>query len=491
MGNSANWSLAVGGDLRKFDDWGFSGLRRRLVNLAEDVVQFVHPVSSAAADPLLPVDSPVTIYRPDGTQWFSGVVTHTDFLASGGQQSHRYQITGPWYSFTQLMQVAWPYALTEQPALQYNTHLILNLNTNGTHATASSVINAVLTRLIATGANFQVGNILPAADETFYPPISEVRDRTCAEVIRDQLRWAPNAVAWFDYSTVPPTLHIREPDHLTAITLPYDGSETAAGTDLTPRYDLQFSEVLLKFESIQTVNGTQYIGWSYDAWPADAVGDKLDSYVQTIDLRGPSFSQTVVQVSTRPIAGSDSDWWKTKLPILDNSAITDLSVNYVGRSGENSYPNELVEGSLDDWMNFNSEQDTVQAELTYKENGEQRTDVLFEVPVTATNASSGTYRSPVSVTSGDPKPVGLAKWLYDQINPLQWEGQHTLIEKVCSGSVGLGNMVNFSGGHPDWATINGIIQRVDEDVDLGRTTVYFGPRAHLGPTDVIEYLRGR
>lgn len=54
---------------------------------------------------------------------------------------------------------------------------------------------------------FQIGTVSPNVD----CPIDEVRDITCAEVIHKMLRWTPDAVTWFDYSTSPPTFNCKTP----------------------------------------------------------------------------------------------------------------------------------------------------------------------------------------------------------------------------------------------------------------------------------------
>ncbi|MEM8826495.1 MAG: hypothetical protein AAGD40_06170, partial [Pseudomonadota bacterium] len=78
-------------------------------------------------------------------------------------------------------------------------------------------------------------------------------------VIRKMLRWTPDAVAYFDYASSPPTLHIRRRASLTA-----QAVDLAAGAvesvRLAPRHDLRRSVVVLKYERTDTVDGDDFTG---------------------------------------------------------------------------------------------------------------------------------------------------------------------------------------------------------------------------------------
>jgi len=473
-------------------EWGFTGLQGQRANLSDDVVAWEHPVPRASSDPVLPPGAEIRIHRPDGVQWFRGTIVRIARESAGLSQSHRYTAMGPWYWSKKLFQIPWPSASTASPSLlRLNTHALLNVRADGSHGTARETILAILQQMIASGAPMQLGQILPGANEEFYPPITETRDRTCAELVRDQLRWAPSAVGWFDYATDPPTFHLRDASNLVAVTLPWSGSPTSETTLIDPRYDLQYSEVILKYEILQTLNNQSWSSWGVDYYPPEATGDKLDTYIQTIDMRGPVRSQHAVQIVCEPILANDPNWWRDKIPALDNDDITGLTVGSVERTGTLGLANELTRGSLAPWMGFLVEEDTIQARLTYTDQGESVSDVLFEVPVTATNATTGIYYSPARVVVGDPIPAGLAHWLWNQLSVLQYEGQHVITERASAARIGLGNLLNLSGGHPDWLTMRALVQGIQEDVETGRTRVTFGPRSHIGPTDVIAYYQGR
>lgn len=85
-------------------------------------------------------------------------------------------------------------------------------------------------------------------------------------------------------------------------------------------------------------------------------------------------------------------------------------------------------------------------------------------------------------------PDGLAAYYLTTRNQLHWEGVITLHEQECSGLLKMGNVVNLSGGRPEWTTMFGLIQTVSEDIFNGRTVVTFGLPEHLSPQDFVAVM---
>ena len=83
-------------------------------------------------------------------------------------------------------------------------------------------------------APFQVGTVSPA----LLPPFTEVRDITCAEVLHKMLRWSPDAVTSFDYTTSPPTFHCDVRANLETQPLALNGGDLIRDLRVNPRYDL-------------------------------------------------------------------------------------------------------------------------------------------------------------------------------------------------------------------------------------------------------------
>src|SRR5262249_34743621 len=115
-----------------------------------------------------------------------------------------------------------------------SSHLFMNLDSlapvgstlNVGKLTTGQQILAALDWCLAPFVNanvpppFQIGRITPNVDV----PIDEVRDITCAEVIHKMLRWSPDAVTYFDYTTTPPTFHCLRRADMNIVNL--DGSTT-------------------------------------------------------------------------------------------------------------------------------------------------------------------------------------------------------------------------------------------------------------------------
>jgi hypothetical protein len=53
----------------------------------------------------------------------------------------------------------------------------------------------------------------------------------------------------------------------------------------------------------------------------------------------------------------------------------------------------------------------------------------------------------------------------------------------------MGNNLNLTGSLAEWSTMQACIQQITYDLTAGRTTLAFGPAAHLGAKDFVERLR--
>jgi len=158
-----------------------------------------------------------------------------------------YVVSGPWWYlehllFQQPYRIITGYTTASPPAPIYDTtqsttHLFLNIAPvdyatpnpppfADMLTTGQQIIEALNWTLRpfldnSTPPPFAIGTITPNA----YVPHDEVRDITCAEVVHKELRWTPDAVTWFDYTTTPPTFHcVRRADMGAAIAL--DMSQT-------------------------------------------------------------------------------------------------------------------------------------------------------------------------------------------------------------------------------------------------------------------------
>ena len=69
---------------------------------------------------------------------------------------------------------------------------------------------------------------------------------------------------------------------------------------------------------------------------------------------------------------------------------------------------------------------------------------------------------------------------------LHYDGEIVHIAEDPPAAVGIGNLLNLSGGHVDWASMNACVQQVSWRVDHGETTVQFGSPRQIGVTDRVQ-----
>jgi hypothetical protein len=195
------------------------------------------------------------------------------------------------------------------------------------------------------------------------------------------------------------------------------------------------------------------------------------------------------------------DWWTSRCPELsqfEGLAIVPGSVNWTQPS-DLSLTNVLLKGQIAPWMSgANAEEIQVSAEFSgvvktsdgRVVNTAQRHPK--QVKLKLTNLDTGTYSSAPQVQQiGEPIPFGLARRIFAIESIPQYQGTYTLVESEISGAIGVGNVLNISGGRAEWATMNAQVQRVSYDFTTGKTTISFGPAMHLGAGDLIERLRAQ
>jgi hypothetical protein len=493
-------------------DWGLCALVRQRINQMADVVTFRAAATTSDADPIFAHASTIRILR-GGVPWFYGRVVEVPGKASANADEQLYRVAGPWWYLENLVfQQTWQTTNGTTATLipTNKSRLILGQKSDGTKLATGAAILEVLAYATARGVPITVGAVTPDA----IAPYAEALDRSCAEVIRDFLRWTPDAVAAFDYSTTPyPTLSILRRVDAATVILPAFGAPVS-GLELTPRHDLRVPAVVLKFEQTNDIAGDTFTSLIVQSAPTTATGDELGALVMTLDLAGARATYQKQPVETTPIPQSDTsagviDWWKTKFAWLNDFADADLSVvsgtqtvaienpaNYPGLTTA-GVPNELLKGSISAWMNLNAAPLLVSATLHYSGAATAASSAVFDANnqrvvytrVMGTNAETQTYSRLTSETEAEPVPTGLAQALYDAASVLQYDGVLELTEQECSGAAAPGALLNLTGGRAEWATMAAQIQRVEETIDLGQTKITVGPAKQLGHADLTKLLR--
>lgn len=242
-----NWTIACNGTEKLVADWGFTGLQRKLVSQAQDELSFTADGAATDGPPAFNAfaDS-ITLWRDrqldeaghwtGGTIWFTGLVIQVPRRGAPDAEANSYKAAGPWWyldtrvfekTFNIFDHLTVPGDLSSAVYTQKSfSHCFLNIgptpafsqfNMMTTGAQIEESLNWALKPFTDAGAAppFQIGTVSP----TLLVPFSEVRDVTCAEVIRKMLRWSPDAVTWFDYATSPPTFHCQSRSALNVVSL--------------------------------------------------------------------------------------------------------------------------------------------------------------------------------------------------------------------------------------------------------------------------------
>ena len=510
---SSIWTIVDANGVEKsVGDWGLSEVTRERINQAPDIVTFRAAGQPSDADPIFAYGSTVKLFR-DGTPWFYGRVVQVPGRAAAKLEEQTYRVAGPWWYLENLVfQQTWQTTNGANSTLisTNKSRLILNQKSDGTKLATGAAILEVLDYATARGVPITVGTVTPSATA----PYAEALDRSCAEVIRNLLRWTPDAMATFDYMTTPyPTLSILRRADAATVTLPAYGAPIS-GLDLTPRHDLQVPAVVLKFEQTNDIDNDTFTSLIVQSAPTTATGDEFGAMVMTLDLSGARATYQKQPVTTAVIPQSDAsagviDWWKAKFPWLADFDDGDLSVvsgtHVVTIENPDDYPgvtladvpNELLEGSVSAWMSLNAAPLRVTATIQYTGATTEESSAVWGATnqrvlytrLTGTNAETQTYSRLTSETEAEPVPDGLAQALFDATGVLQYDGVIELTEVECTGAGAPGMLLNLSGGRTEWAAMAAQIQRVEEKIDLGQTKITVGPAKHLKQSDLTEWLR--
>jgi len=507
------WTLMdANGTEKAVADWGLRDLVRERINQATDTVTFRADGRASDADPLFAHGSTVKLFR-NGMPWFYGRVVQVPGRASAQAEDQLYRLAGPWWYLENLVfQQAWEATNGLDATLvpTNKSRLVLGQKKDGTKLTTGAAILEVLAYATARGVPITIGTVTPDA----IAPYEEALDLSCAETIRKFLRWTPDAVAAFDYTTSPyPTLSILRRADAAKVTLPAYGAPVS-GFDLTPRHDLQVPAVVLKFEQTNDIDHDTFTSLTVQAAPPTATGDEPGALVMTLDLAGAraTYQRQKVRSGTVPTSDASENviaWWKGKFPWLADFADEDLSIaegTHI-RNIENptdypdlivsDLPNELLEGSVAAWMDLKAAPLLVQATLQYTGATTDESSAVFDAAgqrvvytrVIGTNAETQVYGRLTSATEAEEVPEGLAQTLYDAVGVLAYDGTVELIEEECTGVAAPGMLLNLSGGRSEWATMNAQVQRMQESIDLGQTKITVGPGKHLGHEDLAGLLR--
>jgi hypothetical protein len=505
----SGWTLATGGVTKSFAAWGLTNPRRRSSSFDGGTVTVEQPTARGVDEAIVAYLGTVVI-AVDGVTVFTGLRTGLRRKGSGDACGLVYEFrhAATYYMEKLFYQQAWFSGDTTDVLLHHSGTAYLR---------TGEQISDVIAWAVSCGAPIQAGTI----EAGIYLPIDQQTDRVCMEIIQQEARWSPDAIAFFDDSVTPARFHFKRRANLAELTVALPTDRTR--WEVTPRDDLVIPAVKIIFKRVNEVDGQVSYQFATDVAPEGASGKELGALVQTMDLEGVRVSRTIAEIETEPLITSSgdpgySDFWSHHIaPKQNTTQWQNVTVTFLGVKARNTgadvdysaLPNVLVSGTLNDTMRL--EDDTpvawrkvrlwvrIQADR-YDSSGTLVGKVDFEhyIDKTITNATTGEYVASSESESGEPvnQFLGMAAYLYAARSEVQYEGSVTLTEveagdllRDAGDNAGwMGRKLNLTGGRTEWATMGAVIHSVDENWTTGEVTLRFGPVNRAYSFDNIKEL---
>lgn len=491
------YTLEYDGVVKTLAEWGLSGCTLSEKGWAPSSFQFVHVGAAFDAAPIFPKDAVIKL-RLDGSLKFVGFITQIPAHASGDDESCMYVAENLLGDMDRRVYgQTWRSLSGGSLTTGASAAAVLFADGGGSQSVALTLA-AVVNRAAAAGVSVQMGT---AANLTISPRKIDVRCMTYLEVLRAACVYSPDVIPQVDYATDPPTLHFIRRADATAHDLPV--TDAADDFAIEPLYDQQCSGVYLVYERTGNLDGLNYLSLSNDIYPPGTASDARRVLFAVQQLQGASlpYSQVTTQtIETANIDEEDIEWWKTRVPYLadanDEATITDVTVT--DENGDDATAHkELRSGVIYEWMGGTTQVVTIKGIFNGMIAGSPVLNQVITIRLVNTTLASGDYSTTAGATpapSAPPEfpPVGVAQHLYEALNPLQWRGTRTLIERECSANIRAGDVANFTGTtREDWAAARAQVQQVVSKLDIGETVITFGRPEYLAPQDYVELMRNQ
>lgn len=492
----ATWTLKYDGVTKSFEDWGLKALQRAQVSQAVGGVTLTQSGAAYDGTPLFAIDAVVRIFK-DGVPWHVGPVISVPRSGGAKSESLEYSIADPWWYLEQLTY--------EQPIAIGNTtgnttRISLFGGVSGGETVKISVMGVIINAIALAASNG--ASMTVSFDGSFgvSPPIADMRDPTCAEIIRAALRWAPDATTGWYYGEEPdavPMLRVATRAGATARTIDLADHASVNLITITARDDLRRDCVKIYYEITSTDAGETYTAMQLDAAGS---GSPFRTLKATLPLSGPQIQRQTQYLETAAISESSDAWWSRHVPSLGEASevsIADGAIAPAEAEG-GSFSRVIIDGQVPGWLDDPespvSGSMRVSAKATYKVTKEDGSEVSFKddpvsVVLGCTSLGTDTYSRVTSYTEGEPVPTGVAAALLAALGVLQYDGKIKIKQRECSFIARPGDVLNLTNGLTAWATARMQVQKVDENIDAGETTITFGPPKHLSPQDIVEMLR--
>jgi len=361
---------------------------------------------------------------------------------------------------------------------------------------------------------FQVGTI--DAGQVF--PKTRAQTVSCAEAMIQVLRFFPTVVTWFDYTTSPPTLWMRDQTNLAAVSATLTASQEREVL-VAPQFSRQLAGVILCFKQTNNFNGVPWPQLYFDRYPAAITDYTPNVLTHVVELAGAKTTAMSGTVEVTPLApaysasaGDRAAFWtgldaSLQDPLIQPASIAaaaPLSVTDPSGAAVDLavYPNILLPGSeVSSWMGARWVEATIQVQVSFNKYHDAGFKLLADAVdhrlisyrVILTDAVSKTYTGQFLQETGDappplyPAPGSLAYALYQSASRLQYEGVFTAVGTALRSDIQVGTVLTLIGPNRTYAGL--LTQSVQSRPHFGELRVEFGPGARIDAAGLVEMWR--
>jgi hypothetical protein len=179
----------------------------------------------------------ITLFR-NGTRFFHGYVVDRPVQIGNNAQTVSVVVAGPWWWLDRINLTSTKTDDTGATA----ERLSYVFGTAAGGVNLKTAIEALMDRAIALGAPFQRGTVA-----TFFDvPRITLNQCTCAQALSELVRLVPDTMAWFDYSTTPPTFNVTRRSVATVETLAI-GTSPIESISIRPVWEMKVDQVRLPY----------------------------------------------------------------------------------------------------------------------------------------------------------------------------------------------------------------------------------------------------
>lgn len=456
----------------------------------------------------------VTITR-DGNPFFKGKVKRIPKACpAGSAESQTYQIED---GFSDLETTTYQEPWNIHGTAVYLPMVYLGVDASGARINLGQQIAEVITYAASVGVPLTVGST--PSGMLLWP--SEATSQSCAQIIRDSLRYHPDWIPWVNHDTTTPTFNVTPRSSATARTISIVGN---AGFDITEESATLPDCVRIVYLTTSTTGEEVFREVAIDKYPTGGADGGPGVLTTVVELAGANQQIQKQQVKTRTIPAVDDTsaaktYLKKKYPALGAVAdtswdVTEWSKAFAAEADDEAdepdpinpaaerikgtnltgLPRELVDGNIAEWMRCKVGWVHCTMELSKDGASEEEAKILDSIPrqftVRATNATSKTYKGLSSFTPADQRPAGVPQAYYQTIRDgCRFSGSITIIESDVGATRYHGCKLNLSGGESAWSTMGAPIHTVAWDLESRKVTISFGPNPNYSVQDFLEYLK--